>query len=112
MSSVGYFLLVATVALYMCMVLIGRRHWTGGKDGNTMAWHYLARVLGLILFTSGAVMLFRSKDVLRYDATEGKVSSLAPATKSLLSNLNPDRPIVIDAYVSTDIPEKLSLIHI
>ncbi len=106
MSSVGYFLLVATVALYMCMVLIGRRHWTGGKDGNTMAWHYLARVLGLILFTSGAVMLFRSKDVLRYDATEGKVSSLAPATKSLLSNLNPDRPIVIDAYVSTDIPEK------
>ncbi len=43
-SSVIYFVLVSAVALYACMVLIGRRHWTGGKDGNTMAWHYLARV--------------------------------------------------------------------
>ncbi len=46
-SSVIYFVFVAAVALYICMVLIGRRHWTGGKDGNTMAWHYLARVLAL-----------------------------------------------------------------
>ncbi len=38
-SSVAYFALAAVVALYVCMVLIGRRHWTGGKDGNAMAWH-------------------------------------------------------------------------
>lgn len=104
-SSVVYFLLVATVALYVCMVLIGRRHWTGGKDGNTMAWHYLARVAAMIVITVGAVTLFRSWDVFRGDFTEGKVSSLAPSTKKLIRNLDDNRPIVIDAFISKDIPE-------
>jgi ABC-2 type transport system permease protein len=104
-SSVVYFVLVAAVAVYVCMVLIGRRHWTGGKDGNTMAWHYIARTLALCVFTTGAVVLFRNWDVVRYDATEGKVSSLAPATKKLIRELDSDRPIVIDAFISADIPE-------
>ncbi len=105
-SSVIYFVLVGAVALYVCMVLIGRRHWTGGKDGNTMAWHYLARTLALGIFTAGAVMLFRSWDAVRYDATEGKVSSLAPATKKLIRELDSERPIVIDAFISSEIPEQ------
>lgn len=105
-SSIAYFLLVSGVALYICMVLIGRRHWTGGKDGNTMAWHYLARALALVLVTGGAVVLFRSWDVVRYDATEGQVSSLAPATKRLIRELDPDQPIKIDAFISQDIPEQ------
>ena len=104
-SSVIYFAFVAAVALYVCMVLIGRRHWTGGKDGNTMAWHYIARSLALGVFTIGAVILFRNWDVVRYDSTEGKVSSLAPATKQLIRDLETDRPIVIDAFISADIPE-------
>ncbi len=105
-SSVAYFALAAVVALYVCMVLIGRRHWTGGKDGNTMAWHYIARTLALIVVTGGIVVLFRSKDVMRLDATEGRVSSLATATKKLIRELDPERPIVIDAFISADIPEQ------
>ncbi|MEM1226917.1 MAG: Gldg family protein [Planctomycetota bacterium] len=104
-SSIAYFLLVSAVALYVCMVLIGRRHWTGGKDGNQMAWHYVARSIALAVFTIGAVMLFREKDVVRYDMTEDKVSSLADATKDLIRNLSNERPIVIDAFVSDEIPE-------
>ncbi|TWU26162.1 ABC-type uncharacterized transport system [Novipirellula galeiformis] len=104
LSAVAYFALVAMVALYATMVLIGRRHWTGGKDGNTMAWHYIARVLALIVMTTGAVTLFRNWDY-RKDLTEGKVSSLAGATKTLIQQLDTDRPIVIDAFISSDIPE-------
>ncbi len=104
-SSVVYFVMVASVALYICMVLIGRRHWTGGKDGNTMAWHYIARVIALVVITTAAVTLFRNKDVFRHDFTEGKVSSLAPATKKLIRELDADRKIVIDAFISKDIPE-------
>ena len=104
-SSVVYFCFVITVALYICMVLIGRRHWTGGKDGNTMAWHYIARTLALIAVTGAAVILVRSWDFVRYDNTEGKVSSLAPATKKLLRELDTPEPIVIDAFISSDIPE-------
>ncbi|MEO1616918.1 MAG: Gldg family protein [Planctomycetota bacterium] len=104
-SSVAYFILVTVVALYTCMVLIGRRHWTGGKDGNTMAYHYLARIVALLVVTTSAVYLFRNRDVQRYDMTEGKVSSLAPATSKLIRNLESDRPIKIDAFISKDIPE-------
>ena len=104
-SSVVYFTLVATVAIYTCMVLIGRRHWTGGKDGNTMAWHYLARIFALVVITVALVVTFRSWDLLRHDTTEGKVSSLAPATKKLIRELDSEQPIVIDAFISTDVPE-------
>ncbi len=105
-SSVLYFVLVAVVALYVCMVLIGRRHWTGGADGTKLAPHYLARVLALVVFAGGAVMLFRTKDIFRHDATEGKVSSLSSATMSLIRNLDSERPIVIDAFVSEEVPEQ------
>ncbi|QDV87747.1 Gldg family protein [Planctomycetes bacterium TBK1r] len=104
-SSVIYFVLVTVVALYMCMVLIGRRHWTGGKDGNTMAYHYLGRIIALVVVTASAVVLFRNRDIVRHDMTEGQVSSLAPATTKLIKNLESDRPIKIDAYISKDIPE-------
>ncbi len=104
-SSVVYFALVASVAIYACMVLIGRRHWTGGKDGNTMAWHYIARIFALIAFTTGSVVVFRNWDLVRYDLTEGQVSSLAPATKKLIRELDSERPIVIDAFISREIPE-------
>lgn len=104
-SSVIYFLLVAAVALYVCMILIGRRHWTGGKDGNQMAWHYVARAVALIVVTVGAVMFFRAQEIGRMDMTEGQVSSLADATKDLIRNLNDDRPIVIDAFISNEVPE-------
>src|SRR6056297_2981002 len=59
-SSVVYFVLAAAVALYVCMVLIGRRHWTGGKDGTQMVWHYVARTLALVVITVGAVVTLRN----------------------------------------------------
>ncbi|QDT10070.1 Gldg family protein [Planctomycetes bacterium K23_9] len=105
-SSVVYFVLVTAVALYACMVLIGRRHWTGGKDGNTMAWHYLSRILALVLVTGSAVVIFRNWDVVRSDMTEGKVSSLSGATVRMIENLESDRPIKIDAFISSDMPEQ------
>jgi len=106
LSSVVYFCLAAVIALYICMVLIGRRHWTGGKDGNTMAWHFIARTLAMVLVAGGAVVLFRNWDFIRHDATEGKVSSLATATKKLIRELDAKRPIVIDAFISDDVPEQ------
>ena len=106
LSSVTYFVLAAVIALYVCMVLIGRRHWTGGKDGNSMAWHYLARTAALVVFAGGSVVLARNWDVIRVDTTEGQVSSLAPETKQLIRDLDPERPIKIDAFISESIPEQ------
>ncbi len=105
-SSIAYFLLAGAVALYVCMVLIGRRHWTGGKDGNAMAGHYLLRTLALIAITAGVVVTLRQRDFVRRDWTERKTSSLAPATKELIRNLDAKRPIVIDAFISSEVPEQ------
>ena len=34
--------------LYLCMVLIGRRHWMGGRDGRSLLGHYLVRFVCLV----------------------------------------------------------------
>jgi len=104
MSSIAYFLGVVAVCLYVAMVLIGRRHWTGRRDGPQIGLHYLARSAGLVLAAIGAVLFFRSLD-LRADLSEERISSLAPDTRRLLAGLAADRPIDIKAYVSPTVPE-------
>ena len=105
-APIAFFTLVLAFGLYFCMVLIGRRHWSGGKDGNVMFLHYLGRVLLLGLIVFAVSYFFKNNDRPRYDATEGQVSSLSPTTTRLIRALEPERPIVIDAYISSDIPEQ------
>jgi ABC-2 type transport system permease protein len=104
LSSIAYFLGVVAVCLYIAMVLIGRRLWTGRRDGGSMALHYAARALGLAAAAVGAVLFFRVLD-LRPDLSEGRISSLSADTRRLLAGLESDRPIDIKAYVSPTVPE-------
>src|SRR5262245_7378394 len=43
LSGVAYFVALAAVMLYVCMVLIRRRHWVGRGVGATMRVHYTIR---------------------------------------------------------------------
>ena len=47
LSSVAFFLGIVAVALYLAMVLIGRRHWTGRRDGARLGVHFVLRAAGL-----------------------------------------------------------------
>lgn len=105
-APIAFFTLVLVFGLYACMVLIGRRHWSGGRNGNTMFLHYLGRLLLLVVVVFAGSYFLRNNDRPRYDATEGQVSSLNPMTKNVIRQLSPERPIVIDAYISKDIPEQ------
>jgi ABC-2 type transport system permease protein len=104
LSSIVYFLGIAAVCLYLAMVLIGRRHWSGRRDGATLGLHYLGRTLGLAAAVVGAVMLFRARDV-RADFSAERISSLSPDTRRLLAGLDAKRPVDIKAYVSPTVPE-------
>jgi ABC-2 type transport system permease protein len=104
LSSVAYFLGIVAVCLYVAMVLIGRRHWTGRRDGARMGVHYVARSFGLAAAAIGAVLLFRAVDS-RADLSAERISSLSPDTRKLLAALESDRPIDIKAYVSPTVPE-------
>jgi ABC-2 type transport system permease protein len=104
LSSVAYFLGIVAVCLYIAMVLIGRRHWTGRRDSSPMGLHYLARTAGLLAAAIGAVLIFRSGDV-RGDLSQEQISTLSPDTRKLLRTLEASRPIDIKAYVSPNVPE-------
>jgi ABC-2 type transport system permease protein len=107
-TSVLYFSSIMAVMLYMCMILIGRRHWWGGRDGHSLLGHYVIRAVALIAVAVGLHFLVAHIPVLnaaRIDVTEEQLSSLAPRTRTLLAELKPERPIVIDAYVSPVVPE-------
>ena len=105
-SSIVYFVLIAIFGLYLCMVLIGRRNWSGGKDGNRMFFHYFSRVILFALFAFFVSLFFQNKDVVRLDATEGQVSSISKTTRKMIRELDTsDRATVIEAYLSADVPE-------
>lgn len=102
LSGLAYFALIVVVMLYLCMVLIGRRHWQGGRDGHSLGGHYLARSFSLVVLAIGLVMVLQWCD-LRADVTYERLSSLAPQTRQLLRDLK--RPVRVEAYVSPDVPE-------
>ncbi|MGB8852918.1 MAG: Gldg family protein [Pirellulales bacterium] len=104
LSSVAYFLGIVAVCLYLAMVLIGRRHWAGSREGGRMGLHFLGRTLGLAAAAAGLTLLCRAVDV-RADFSAEKISSLSPDTRRLLTGIDAARPIDIKAYVSPTVPE-------
>ncbi len=106
LSGMSYFLLVSAFGVYLCMVLIGKRHWSGGRDGNAKLAHFLTRIVLLGVLAFAGSMLFRNRDLLRLDATEMKVSSLSPVTTEMIRTLGKDRDIIVDAYISDEVPEQ------
>lgn len=103
LSGVAYFVVIATVMLYLSVVLIGRRHWAG-RPGSAMGLHYTVRTLALALVALSAIMFFQHHD-LRADATSEKLSSLSSTTVKLLSDLKLDRPVQVEAFISPEVPE-------
>lgn len=105
LSSGIYFLLIVSIGLYCSMVLIGKRHWYGGRDGDSMLVHYIVRALALLVMGAGLTYGFSNWDRIRYDATENKSASLSPQTIEIISKLDVERPIQIEAFISSNIPE-------
>lgn len=118
LSSVFYFLGIAVLGVYLSLVLIGRRHWQGGKHGTSLLGHYIFRIVFLVITLIALVLIAQYSPVsrLRLDVSRNKVSTLTPNTGSILNELdeqrdlvNPDRPappIVVDAYVGSNVPSE------
>ncbi|MCO6456437.1 MAG: Gldg family protein [Pirellulaceae bacterium] len=105
LASTGYFLMIVVLGIYLSMVLIGRRHWSGGRDGHSMLGHFLVRIVALLVIVLGATAVLGNNDFIRPDASEGRVSSLSPETRRLMRDLEAEHPITIEAFISGQVPE-------
>ena len=106
-SGISYFVLIAVVMLYVSMVLISRRHWSGRDDGGTMWFHYLVRAVALGLLVVGVNLFFSYHSTMHIDVTSEKLNSLSDSTVKLIEGLRDNdkaKTIRIDAYVSPQVP--------
>jgi ABC-2 type transport system permease protein len=104
-KSLVFFGMVACIGLYLSIVLIGRRHWWGGKDGQSMLGHYIIRTIALVVLAFAANLFFSHYDLFRQDMTSEQISSLSPDTVRLLNNLEPKHSILVEAFISKTVPE-------
>jgi len=111
LSGFAYFLTIAVVMLYLCMVLIGRRHWMRASDWYALGAHYGLRAVALAVIAVGATYFFYHHP-LRADVTSEQLTKLSSYSidlidkvKEKLEKADPPQTVQIEAFISPDVPE-------
>src|SRR5207245_2922293 len=87
LSGITYFIMIAVVMLYICMVLIGRRHWSGREDEKSIGLHYAARALGLVALAIGVNLFLAHHNLWWMDVTSERLNKASPSTTALLRQM-------------------------
>ena len=102
MTSVIYFIGFTVLMLYLNLVLMSQRHWKSDQRADHTL-HYLARTVCLgVILTS--LVGWAGYLALRVDATSERLFTLAPSTKRVLSELDSERPISLQVFISPEVP--------
>ena len=97
-SGIAFFVGLAIAMLYLCSILIGRRHWVGSPKGNEKIIHFSIRAFASVMIAFSLTHVFRNYDFIRIDTTEEQLSSLSNGSISLLEEIS--QPVEIDAFLS------------
>lgn len=98
-SAVVYFLTLAAAVLYLNIALVGRRRWPRPRLGG----HFVIRTVSLLL-AAFALTVIASRTGSRLDVTTEQVYSLSPDTVKLIRSLDARKPVLIQAYLSPEVP--------
>ncbi len=107
--SIVYYVGLTIVMLYLNMVVISRRHWNRGDDGN-MGWQFVIRAIALAVAVFAIFNIVETSPATataQLDLTKEKLFTLNEATLETLKKVkDSDRKVTIQAYISEDIPQK------
>ena len=104
LTAVLYFVAVVAFFLYLNVLVLSRRHWSGRVDGYPMWVHHAVRAAAVVaILVSVGTVLARAN--LRLDVTAERLHTLSDETRALLAELPDDRPVFIQAYISPDVAE-------
>ena len=99
-----YFLSFTTFMLYLNLVFMTKRHWSGRNQAG-MGVQYAVRSLCLALMLV-CVTSWAGYAAIRVDATSERLFSLSPSTREILNGLDSERPIEIQAFISPEVPRE------
>ena len=100
-----YFLSVAGLFLYLNVLLVSRRHWPRKVEGMRMSTHQIIRVVSIVLILVSTISII-GRLGFRADTTSERLHSLSRETKGLLRQIDEDRPVFVQAYISPEVPEQ------
>ncbi len=100
-----YFLSIAGLFLYLNVLLVSRRHWPREAEGVGMATHHMVRTVSIVIILVSAIAII-GRLGLRADTTAERLHSLSRETKNLLGQIDDDRPVFVQAYISPEVPEQ------
>ena len=100
-----YFGSLTGVFLYLNVLLVSQRHWPREADGVKMSTHQLVRAVSVVVILVASISIL-GRLGLRVDATAERLHSLSSETRTLLSQLDSNRPVFVQAYISPTAPEQ------
>lgn len=109
-DNIAYFLVIAVIGLWVNVFLVGRRHWVGARIAPTRTTLWFVRLACLLVIGKSAVVLLTRAPV-RADTTAEQLWSLSPQTRTIVSEIDPTKPVLITAYVSKEVPSSYVQTH-
>ena len=104
LTGLCYYAGFTALMLYLNYVVLTRRHWQSSRE-TSMAWQFVVRAVSVATVLT-CVTTWAGYSGVRVDATSEQLFSLSPATKTILRDLDAERPIEIQAFLSPDVPRE------
>lgn len=104
LSAVVYFVGFTAFMLFVNLVLIRKRHWQSTRRSD-MGLQLSLRAICLAVMLASATA-WAGYAAFRVDATSERLFSLSSATKQIVRDLEAERPIEIQAFLSPDVPRE------